>query len=587
MLLELDIFLLLVLSVGGSVGYFAFKWITTPSLKRFKVEIPEAANPKWKGKELHEATLQDKNNPRNIICYDPATGYHIDTIRSPSVSEINELYRKAAAAQVHWAKTTFEQRKAVLSSLLTFVLENQEAICQVGCRDTGKTMIDASLGEVITTCAKLRWTIDNGESVLANDYRNPGLMMMYKTAKVVYQPMGVVSALVSWNYPFHNTIGPVISALMSGNGIIVKCSEYVAWSSTYYEKIIKTCLLTHGYDPNLVQFVNGFADVGEAVVRSGVKHVTFIGSPSVGKIVQRNASDYLVPCLLELGGKDCAILLKDTDLVQAIPVLMRGVFQNCGQNCIGIERIIVASEIYDVVVAEMTTRVGKLRQGAILTDGEGVDCGAMTMGNQFEKLEGFVQQAVSRGARLIHGGKRYHHPKHENGQYFQPTLLVDVTPDMEIANNEAFAPIMVIMKHNGPDDAIRIANLCPYGLGSSVFSADKELAESMCMRLKVGMSNVNDFAVNYLCQSLPFGGVGISGYGRFAGVEGLRGLCVPKAITTDRIPGVKTPIPPVIDYPIRNTANGWVFVKGLVDLLYNPDVIAKAKAAVGLAKASL
>ncbi|KAG1064098.1 hypothetical protein G6F42_027072 [Rhizopus arrhizus] len=212
-------------------------------------------------------------------------------------------------------------------------------------------VIDASLGEVITTCAKLRWTIDNGESVLADDYRSPGLMMMYKNSKVVYQPLGVVAALVSWNYPFHNAMGPVISALMSGNGIIVKCSEYVAWSSSYYEKIIKTCLSANGVDPDLVQFVSGFADVGEEIIRCGVNHVTFIGSPAVGKLVQRNAADYLVPCVLELGGKDCAILLKDADLVQAVPVLMRGVFQNCGQNCIGIERIIVASEIYDKTVA--------------------------------------------------------------------------------------------------------------------------------------------------------------------------------------------------------------------------------------------
>lgn len=172
---------------------------------------------------------------------------------------------------------------------------------------------------------------------------------------------------------------------MSGNGIMVKCSEYVAWSSQYYLSIIRKCLEVHGHDPELVQFITGFADVGEAVVKSGVDHVTFIGSPAVGKIVQRTASDILVPCVLELGGKDCAILLKDTDLSQAIPVLMRGVFQNCGQNCVGIERIILAEEIYDKVVDEMTLRIGKLRQGAVMTDGDEVDCGAMTMGNQVKR----------------------------------------------------------------------------------------------------------------------------------------------------------------------------------------------------------
>ncbi|GAA5806460.1 Aldehyde/histidinol dehydrogenase [Helicostylum pulchrum] len=585
--MEMSLTQWMALGSGAIVSWFIFNWISTPSPKKFTVKAPEAADPKWTGKVLENPSIRNSCDPSNIVCYDPATGFHIDTLPSPSAKQVQDLYTKTAAAQVKWSKSTFEQRRAVLRSLLSFVLENQETICQVGCRDTGKTMVDASLGEVITTCAKLRWTIDNGESVLADDYRSPGLMMMYKNSRVVYQPLGVVSALVSWNYPFHNAIGPVISALMSGNGIIVKCSEYVAWSSAYYEKIIKTCLSVNGVDPDLVQFISGFADVGEQVIRSGVDHVTFIGSPTVGKLVQHNAADLLVPCVLELGGKDCAILLKDTDLVSTIPVLMRGVFQNCGQNCIGIERILVASEIYEKVVDEMNTRVGKLRQGSILADGEGVDCGAMTMGTQFDRLEFLVQEAVSRGARLLRGGKRFQHPKHKHGQYFEPTLLVDVTADMTIANEETFAPIMVIMKHNGPEDAVRITNLCPFGLGSSVFSADKELAEKTCLQLRTGMTNVNDFAVNYLCQGLPFGGVGISGYGRFAGPEGLRGLCIPKAMTTDRIPGIKTSIPPILDYPIKNVNKSWKFVEGLNNTIYNPEIGAKVNAVIELIKASL
>ncbi|KAI9283662.1 Aldehyde/histidinol dehydrogenase [Umbelopsis sp. AD052] len=574
--------------VGLAISYLAMQFAFQPKVVRFTVTPPAESNPAWKdGKILDKPTIRDPKNPKTIICYDPATGRHLASIPAPTAADVTEAYKKASRAQEKWAQTSWEQRRAVLRSLLDFVLQNQEEICRVACRDTGKTMIDATLGEIITTCAKLRWTIDNGEEVLAQDYRAPGLLMMYKHAKVVYQPMGVVAALVSWNYPFHNTFGPLISALMSGNGIMIKCSEYVAWSTEYWQNIIHTCLAAHGHDPQLVQFVNGFADVGEAIVSSGVNHITFIGSPQVGKMVQLNAAQHLVPCLLELGGKDCAILLKDADLGQAIPVLMRGVFQNCGQNCIGIERILVAQEIYDGFVAEMEKRIKTLRLGSALEDGDGIDCGAMTMGTQSDRLEHLIQEAVSRGARLLLGGKRYQHPEHPTGQYFSPTLLVDVTPDMEIANHETFAPIMVIMKHAGAEDALRLANLCPYGLGSSVFSADKKLAEEMCLKLKVGMANVNDFAVNYLCQSLPFGGVGISGYGRFAGAEGLRGLCVPKSVTIDRIPFVKTPIPPIVDYPIKSASKGYGFVKELVRFAYGPAISEKIMAGLGLAKASM
>ncbi|KAI7866757.1 Aldehyde/histidinol dehydrogenase [Spinellus fusiger] len=578
---------LVAVAIGTLLSGWLFSLWSQPKAKLFSVQVPAAAHADWEGKVLENPSLQDPAHPKDILCYDPATGQHMETLSSPTVQDVQIAYEKAKAAQTQWAKTTFEQRKAVLTSLLEYILAHQETICRVSCRDTGKTMVDAALGEVITTCAKLRWTIDNGEEVLEDDYRSPGLMMLYKYSKVVYQPMGVVAALVSWNYPFHNAIGPVISALMSGNAILVKCSEYVAWSSDYYERIVHACLKAHGHDPSLVQFIRGYADVGEAVVRSGVNHITFIGSPQVGKIVQRTASDLLVPCLLELGGKDCAILLKDCDLNQALSVLMRGVFQNCGQNCVGIERIIVAEEIYERVVQEMDARISTLRQGSVLADGDGIDCGAMTMGNQFEKLEGLVNEAVSKGARLLRGGKRFQHPKHIHGQYFEPTLLADVTADMAIANHETFAPIMVIMKHKGPEDAIRIANLCPYGLGSSVFSADKSLAEDICLKLKVGMANVNDFGVNYLCQSLPFGGVGISGYGRFAGPEGLRGLCVPKAITVDRIPGVKTPIPSILDYPIKNASVGYRFVENLIHTIYAPSLPNKIRGLVGLAKGSL
>ncbi|KAI9012573.1 Aldehyde/histidinol dehydrogenase [Phycomyces nitens] len=578
---------ILTFGVGAVISWLLINWFTAPKGKKFTVRPPAPTSSQWKGTVLENPGIRNLSDPSTIVCYDPATGQHIENIPNPTPQDVKNIYEKAKAAQVKWSKTTFDERKAVLTSILDFVIANQESICRASCRDTGKTMIDASLGEVITTCAKLRWTIDHGEEALAEDHRSPGLMMFYKTAKVVYQPMGVVAALVSWNYPFHNAFGPVISALMSGNAIIVKCSEYVAWSSAYYERIIHACLEAHGYDTDLVKFVSGFADVGEAVVNSGVNHVTFIGSPGVGKIVQRNASNILVPCLLELGGKDCAILLKDAGFGQPMSVLMRSVFQNCGQNCVGIERVIVAQEIYDKVVDEMNSRIGKLRQGSVLADGDDVDCGAMTMGNQFEKLEGLVQEAVSKGARLLRGGKRFHHPIHKTGQYFEPTLLVDVTPDMAIANDETFAPIMVIMKHTGPEDAVRIANLCPYGLGSSVFSADKDLAEKICLKLRVGMSNVNDFGVNYLCQSLPFGGVGISGYGRFAGAEGLRGLCVPKAITVDRFPLIKTPIPPILDYPINSASIGYSFIQSVVGMIYATGIIERVNFVICIIKAFL
>jgi aldehyde dehydrogenase (NAD+) len=292
---------------------------------------------------------------------------------------VDQALIKARKAQEKWAKTTFAERKIVLQSLMDFILRHQESICRVASRDTGKTMVDGKFGEILTTCERIRWTLAHGEDALKDEYRDPGLLMFYKAAKVEYHPKGVVAALVSWNYPFHNTFGPLITAIFAGNGILIKASEQVAWSTTtYYAQIARTCLQACGHDPELVQFLVGFQDCGEAVVTCGVDGITFIGSPQVGAKVATAASVNLTPCILELGGKDVAIVNKDVDLEAIVPILMRGVFQNCGQNCIGIERIVVHEHLYDKLLEMVTDRISKLKQGPPL-EVENIDCGSMTM----------------------------------------------------------------------------------------------------------------------------------------------------------------------------------------------------------------
>ncbi|RKP23071.1 aldehyde dehydrogenase [Syncephalis pseudoplumigaleata] len=388
---------------------------------------------------------------------------------------------------------------------------------------------------------------------------------------------------------FHNTFNPIISAIFAGNGIVVKTSEHVAWSLPYWRDIIQHCLRAHGHDPELVQLVCGFAETGEAVIRSGVDKVTFIGqvlSPAVGRLVMRTASDALVPCVLELGGKDCAIIRADANVQQALQLLLRGVYQNCGQNCIGIERIIVHRAIYSKFVDMMLEQVDKLRVGAPLDEGgDDVDCGAMTMGVEHSPVPAMISEAVEQGARLLAGGTRHQSAAYPHGQYMAPTLLVDVTAEMRVAREELFAPVMLLMPCESDEDALRIANASPYGLGSSIFTRDIAQGHRMARQLRVGMCNINDFAVNYLCQSLPFGGVGESGFDRFGGVEGLRGNCLVRAMTVDRAPGlVQTSIPAILQYPTRGAVKSAAFCMHLIRMIYATSWLAKVAAALSLAK---
>lgn len=253
---------------------------------------------------------------------------------------------------------------------------------------------------------------------------------------------------------------------------------------------------------------------------------------------------------------------------------MRGTFQSAGQNCIGIERVIVLPRLYDRFVEHLTPLIAALKPGSILTTDSDhpIDMGASVSDANFANLENLIQDAVSNGARLLAGGKRYVHPDHPKGHYFSPTLLVDVTPSMSIARTELFAPVFLMMRAENVDHAIEIANSTDYALGASVYGAHKPSLERVVREVKAGMVAVNDFAVTYMVQ-LPFGGVKGSGYGRFAGKEGLRGVCNQKAVTRDRWPGVKTSIPPPMDLPLSGKGKGageraWKFAMGIVWLGY-------------------
>jgi len=309
----------------------------------------------------------------------------------------------------------------------------------------------------------------------------------------------------------------------------------------------------------------------------GISHITFIGSRPVAHHVAASASKTLIPLCIELGGKDAAIVLDDTrNLPSVASILMRGIFQSCGQNCVGIERVVATPKAYPQLVSILESRIAKLRLGSILDDGTSVDCGAVISDAHFSRLEELVADAVKQGARCLIGGRRHIHPNYPKGHYFEPTLIVDVAPSMAIAQNEVFGPIGLLIPATSVSDAISIANSTEYALGGSVFGWNKKDLDRVTREMRCGMVSVNDFAVYYLNQSLPFGGVKGSGYGRFAGEEGLRSVCNLKAVAVDRFPRIaSTAIPAVVDYPLKDGERGWRFTKGLIELGYGETVVRK------------
>ncbi|PNW88530.1 hypothetical protein CHLRE_01g033350v5 [Chlamydomonas reinhardtii] len=551
--------------------------VATLRIPSIKVELTEA-----EANDIISAPKYTPGQPvdKDVVpCYDPSTMQLLGHLPAMSASEVRSRIARCKAAQKEWRTSSFAQRRKLLRILLKFIIENVETICRVSARDSGKPMLDAILGEVVVTCEKIHWLSREGEAVLRPERRSAGILSFYKSARVEFHPVGVVGAIVPWNYPFHNVLNPLTAALFAGDGLVIKVSEHASWSTGYYGRMISAALAAAGAPADLVQIVTGYGEAGSALVTGGVDKVIFVGSTQVGKMVMRAAADTLTPVVLELGGKDAVIVTEDADLDNLVQVVLKAAFLNCGQNCAGGERFFVHEKIYDKFLERLTPLVAGLRQGNPLGDAP-VDCGAMCMPGLAEKVHGLVTEAVSRGARLLAGGVLV--PSGERGgQFYPPTLLADVRPGMKIWEEEVFGPVMSVIKWSTDDEVVALANDCDFGLGSNVFAGSQARARSIASRLEAGMSSINDFATTYMCQSLPFGGVKHSGFDRFAGVEGLRGLCVPKAVAEDRFPLLmRSSIPPAWQLPLPPHAVA--FGVSLVTMFYGPGLLYQARGLASL-----
>jgi acyl-CoA reductase-like NAD-dependent aldehyde dehydrogenase len=382
-----------------------------------------------------------------VYLWDPSTFDYFGEVKAMSAEEVKAAVTRARKAQAVWKESSFEKRRLLMRTMLKYITENSENCARVAVRESGKTFLDAVIGEVLVTCEKLTWLANSGEQYLQKEYRDTGRMMMMKRVYVEYVPLGVIGAIVPWNYPFHNVFNPVSAALFSGNAIVIKVSEYASWSIRYYKAIIDACLEAVGAPKDLVQFVVGYGATGAALVTSGVDKVIFVGSPGVGAIVAKAAADNLTPVVLELGGKDPFIVCDDADVKGIVQTACRGVWQNMGQNCAGPERFFVYEKVYDEFCDGVTAIVKQMKIGPSLGDPI-VDCGAICMGpKQMLHYQKLVDDAVIKGARVLAGGfiPGPNHPL-SKGSFYPPTILADIPENALIAQEEIFGPIMAIFK---------------------------------------------------------------------------------------------------------------------------------------------
>ena len=474
----------------------------------------------------------EREVPATIPCVDPATGERLGEVEALTPKQVRERVVRARAAQPSWAATSFAERRRVLGHLLEMLLDHADSLCEEICRDAGKTLHNAMVGEIWPIAEKLRWTIAHGERHLRAEPVSSGLLV-HKRARVEFHPLGVIGVITPWNFPLQNILGPTIPALFAGNAVVIKVSEWTSWSVAPFQDFLDRCLRDCGYPTDLIQIITGYGDTGAALVGSGVDKIVFTGSMRNGKRVVEASAETLTPVVLELGGKDPMIVCDDADLDQAAHAAVAGAFIASGQMCLAAERVLVFDGVHDQFLAKVQDVTLRLRQGAPLS-GKLVDVGAMTMPAQVEIVEELIADAVAKGASLKAGGKRA--KRKPSKHYFEPTVLAEVTPQMRIFHEETFGPVMSIIRVDDDDDAVRVANHSAYGLSSSVFSKDRARARSLAERIEAGSTCINDWALMYMVQDLPFGGVKGSGFGRLNGREGLRACTNHKAVIEDRLP---------------------------------------------------
>jgi succinate-semialdehyde dehydrogenase/glutarate-semialdehyde dehydrogenase len=459
--------------------------------------------------------------PRVIRVIRPADGSLVGELAVTPSHDIPRRVARARSVQEGWASLEPRDRARRLEGLVEAIGSRAREIEGTIVAETGKPRAEAMV-EIITVLDLLRFYRKRAPGFL--EARSvPSGWLLWKGASVTREPLGVIGVISPWNYPFILSMTPVVTALFGGNAAILKPSEYTPYSGLFAEDLARDAGLPEG----LVQVVVGMGATGEALVRSGVDKVFFTGGSETGRKVLASAAESLTPAVVELGGKDASIVLEDANLERAARGIVWGAFQNAGQACIGVERVFVVDDVFEAFLRQVLDEVRRIRADSTA----GVDVGPMVVPEQLDKVEEQLREAVEGGGKVVAGGHRVD----PASNVLRPTVLVDIPETSAVLEEETFGPLLPLVRVKDADEAVRRTNSSRYGLSASIWTGDRRRGVKLGKRLKVGGVTVNDTLVHYGIPSLPFGGVGESGFGRARGLEGLGELTRTHSTVIDRL----------------------------------------------------
>ncbi|WP_035582253.1 aldehyde dehydrogenase family protein [Halomonas sp. TG39a] len=462
----------------------------------------------------------------SITLTNPATGETLVSYRDAGAALIERATHAAQRGQREWMTLTASERGRRMNAALRGLEGHEEALAQLESVVAGKPVRDcrAEVGKVREMFEYYAGWCDkqHGEVIPV-----PTSHLNY----VRHVPYGVVGQITPWNAPMFTCAWQLAPAIAAGNAAVLKPSELTPFSSVVIAKLLESGGLPKG----LINIVNGLGKTTGAALtdHSTISKLVFVGSPQSGRLIAEAGARRLVPSVLELGGKSANIVFADAKLDEAVAGAQAAIFAAAGQSCVAGSRLLIERAVFEQVTTRLARAAEQIPVG--LPSDEATRMGPLQNRRQFEQVTRMIDAAVAAGARLLTGGKRpVGLPDEAQGYFIAPTVLVDVTADMEIAQQEVFGPVLVAMAFDDEAEAIQLANETRFGLAGAVWSQDVARAHRVAGQLRAGTVWINSYKA--ISVMSPFGGFGDSGFGRSSGLDGLREYTVPQSVWVETAP---------------------------------------------------
>lgn len=440
----------------------------------------------------------------------PATGETLRELELTSTDSLDAVFGRARAAQAIWGQVTLKERARALLHLRETLIDRVDEIAELVSNENGKPRFEAMTNEVFAAVELLTYFAKKGPKLLQDETIPMGLMK-HRKSYLNYWPLGTVCVITPWNYPFLMPMGEIVMAALAGNAVVFKPSEVTPLVGLKIQELFEQS----GFPKNLIQTVIGDGALGAAIIEKKPAKIFFTGSVATGKKIMAQASKYLIPVNLELGGKDPMIVLPDADLDYATSAALWGGFSNSGQICASVERILVHESIVEKFNLLLKTKLESLRQGPSQSSQN--DLGAITFEKQKEVYEKQIEDARDQGAVFITGGDFS-----ADRRFLTPAIVTGKNIEsLEIYNEETFGPIVAVTTFRSIDEAVEKANRSKYGLLASIITKNIGLAESIAKRLEAGTVTINEVVYTAGLPETPWGGVKETGFGRKHSARGL------------------------------------------------------------------